>query len=250
MLFNKNQVYDTRYYLYQYNDETIRLCCQKYHRKKGFEEVGSNKISIGSDEVERVSISRTRRNIRELGLCNNFEYFATLTINSEHADRFSLTACQELLRKKLKKLKRKNSEFAYLFITEKHKNGAFHFHGLIKGIDDFYINDNGYLSHPIFDEIGFNSFSKIKDYSKCCNYITKYITKDCVKNEAGTVYISSRGLKKADKYEIKPISCDWSFENDFCKIKDINFSQLTKEEILQIYNISEKRLTINSLFSI
>lgn len=249
MIYNKNQVYDTRFYLYQYNDENIRFVCQKFHRRKGFELIGDNKIS-SSDEVERVSISRTRRNIRELSLCNNFEYFATLTINSINADRFSLTNCQDLLRKKLKKLKRKNSDFAYLFITEKHKDGAFHFHGLIKGVDDFYYNENGYLSHKVFDEIGFNSFSHIKSYSKCCNYITKYITKDCIKNEAGTVYISSRGLKKADKYEIDPINIDWSFENDFCKIKDINFSELTKEEILQIYNISEKRLTLKSVFDI
>lgn len=85
-----------------------------------------------TDEVERVSLSRTRRNIRELALSNNFEYFATLTINSKNCDRFSLTECQNALRSKLKKLKRKNSNFAYLFITEKHKDNAFHFHGLVK----------------------------------------------------------------------------------------------------------------------
>ena len=74
--------------------------------------------------------------------------------------------------------------------------------GLVKGIDDFYSNEFGFLSHELFDTMGFNSFSKIRDYNKCCNYITKYITKDCVKNDAGTVYISSRGLKKASRYQI------------------------------------------------
>lgn len=184
--FSKNQVYDTKYILYQYNDENIRIVKQRYCRKKGFEDINQCNIipQTEDEEIKRISLSRTRRNIRELALSNGFDYFATLTINSEYCDRFHLTECQELLRKKLKKLKRKNKDFAYLFITEEHKNGAFHFHGLIKGVEDFYINQNGYLSHSLFDEIGFNSFSKIRDYTKTCNYILKYITKSCVKNEA------------------------------------------------------------------
>lgn len=241
-IFSKNQVYIDKFYLYQYNDENIRIVHQKYCRKKGFENIQKNSYipQTEPEEVERISLSRTRRNIRELALSNNFEYFATLTINSKNCDRFSLTECQNLLRLKLKKLKRKDSDFAYLFITEKHKNGAFHFHGLIKGVDDFYINENGYFSHKLFDEIGFNSFSKIHDYTKTCNYILKYITKDCIKNEHGTVYISSRGLKKADRYEIKPLSIDWSYKNDFCQIKDINISELSQTEILNLQNIDEK----------
>ena len=197
-LFSKCSVYTDKFYLYQYNDNNIRIVHQKYCRKKGFEEIKKQEYipQINSDEVDRVSLSRTRRNIRELALSNNFEYFATLTVNSEYADRFHLTECQNLLRKKLKKLKRKNDDFAYIFITEKHKNGAFHFHGLVKGVKDFYINNNGYLSHSVFDEIGFNSFSKIKNYSKTCNYILKYITKDCVKNEARhSLHIQSRSQK-------------------------------------------------------
>lgn len=155
LIFNKNDVYDTKYFLYQYNDENIRIVRQNYSRNKGFEEIQKNYISSEKEEVERVSLSRTRRNIRELAFSNNFEYFATLTINSSSCDRFSLTECQERLRNRLKALKRKNKDFGYIFITEKHKNGAYHFHGLIKGISDFYINNNGYLSHKIFDELRF-----------------------------------------------------------------------------------------------
>lgn len=50
----------------------------------------------------------------------------------------------------------------------------------------------------------------------------------------GTVYISSRGLKKADKYEINPINLDWSYENDFCSIKDLQVSKLDKNLILDL----------------
>lgn len=240
-LYNKNQVYRDKYYLYQYNDNYIRIVHNKYTKLKGYEELmTTNNPKIEPDEIERISISRTRRNIREIALSNGFEYFATLTINSQYCDRFHLTECQTLLRKKLYKLKRKNPNFAYLFITEKHKNGAFHFHGLVKGITDFYYNQNGYLSHSLFDEIGFNSFSQIRDYNKTCNYILKYITKDCVKNEQGTVYISSRGLKKADKYEIKPIQLDWTYNNDFCDIIDIDLTKTDKELLIRLQDITEK----------
>lgn len=235
------------YIFYRYNDTSCRICNIKY---KKIEKKEKNYYipQYDDEETQRVSLSRTRRHIRELALCNNFEYFATLTISSEKCDRFSLTECQDLLKKKLKKLKRKNNNFAYIFITEKHKNGAFHFHGLIKGVDDFYINDNGYLSHSVFDEIGFNSFSLIKDYNKTCNYILKYITKDCVKNENNQIYIRSRGLKLAESYEIYPISFDWSYSNDFCNIRDFTFDELSTFELLQFYNISEKNLTIFSFF--
>lgn len=164
--------------------------------KNGYEDINPKNNHIDKEEIERISISRSRRNIRELLLSNDFEYFATLTINSNSCDRFSLTECQKNLRKQLKSLKRKNSNFAYLFITEKHKDGAYHFHGLVKGVTDFYTNNLGYLSHKTFDQLGFNSFSKIKDYNRCVTYVLKYITKDCVKNEArDCLYIFQRSKK-------------------------------------------------------
>lgn len=231
---NKNQVYEPVTYLYQYNDENFRVAQLKAVKKSGFELISKVKNKSTKEEIERVDLSRSRRMIRELALSNSFEYFATLTINSSSCDRFSLTECQERLRKRLKALKRINKDFAYIFITERHKNGAFHFHGLIKGITDFYINNNGYLSHQIFDQLGFNSFSKIRDYTKTCNYILKYITKDCVRNEKGTIYISSRGLKKASRSRIGDIDLDWGYKDDFCKIKDFNLSQTNKEDILKL----------------
>lgn len=45
----------------------------------------------------------------------------------------------------------------------------------------------------------------------------------------------SRGLKKADKYEILPVPDDiFTFENDFCCIKDVNVEKEKKEIICTI----------------
>ena len=245
-IFNKNNVYTSKTFLYQYNDNNFRVVLQKFCRNKGFEEINKQETFIkqtDDEEIQRVSLSRTKRNIREIALCNEFTHFATLTINSKNADRFSLTECQELLRKKLRRIrdrkKYNHAEFGYIFITEKHKDGAFHFHGLVKGFE-FYSNDNGYLSCKDLDEIGFNSFSEIRDFEKTCNYITKYITKDCVKNENNQIYISSRGLKKATKYEIDNINIDWAFENDYCKIRDFNLNDLKSDELIKLMNIKER----------
>lgn len=144
-LYSHSSVVHTKYRLYQYNDNNYRIASLKFYKEPGFELVDDNIISI-DDELDyslykdsdslRCSRSRSRRKIREYALCNDFEYFVTITINSENCDRFSLTECQDLLRKKLKWFKQKNKEFEYLLITESHKNGAFHFHGLMKGINE------------------------------------------------------------------------------------------------------------------
>ena len=242
LLFSKNQVYSTRFFLYNYNDTNFRIVKVKSCRNSGFEEIKkkNNFIDVNCEEVQKCSLSRTKRNIRELALCNDFEYFATFTVNSEKCDRYSLNDVQKKLKKVLHKIKRNNKDFAFLIITEKHKDGAFHFHGLIKGISDLYVNNNGYLSSMIFDnELGFNSFSKIKDYTKCCNYILKYITKDCIKNSHNQIYISSRGLKKATKEEFSYIDFVPSFTNEFVEIKDFTVDSLSKAELLYLINLQK-----------
>ena len=253
-LSSSKSIQHERYYLYQYNYNTFRLVCCKSVKDKGYEEItkddpfkqiesffglSQNDDLLHDSEINRISLSRTKRNIREIALCNDFTYFATLTVNCKYCNRFSLQECQDKLKYLIKeRIRRKNKNFKYIFITEKHKDGAYHFHGLVKDLD-LYINSNGYFSSKVFDEIGFNSFSPIKDYNKCCNYITKYITKDCIRNENNQIYISSRGLKKATRYEIQPIDFDFTYENDFVKIKDFTSDQLSNDEKLKFLHIIE-----------
>ena len=253
-LTNSKSIQHERYYLYQYNYDSFRLVCCKSAKDKGYEEItkddpfeqieaffglNSNDDLIRDAEINRISLSRTKRNIREIALCNDFTYFATLTVNSQQCDRFSLQKCQDKLKYLIQeRIRRKNKNFKYIFITEKHKDGAFHFHGLVKDID-LYINSNGYYSSKVFDELGFNSFSPIKNYTKCCNYITKYISKDCIRNENNQIYICSRGLKKATRYEIQPLDFDFTFQNDYVKIRDFNADELTTDEKLKFLQIKD-----------
>lgn len=242
--FNKYNIYKPEMRLYQYTDTTYKLVYIKYKRELGFESIDNDNKILYKDysNISESSISRTKRNIKEIALCNDFEYFATFTIDKKTCDRFSLQEVQDTMHKVFKAYKRKYKNFKYLLITEKHKDGAFHFHGLVKGVEDIYTNKNNYLSSYFFNKLGFNSFSKIKDYNKCCNYICKYITKDCVKNLNNQIYFCSKGLKKAEvsildlqDFQIK----NWDFENDFVKI--LNIDLLKPCDKSNIFNISHAR---------
>ena len=236
LFFSHNVVYNSKCYLYNYNNRYFRIAFLKSCREKGFEDI-SARTKTDKEEVDRISLSRTRRNIRELSLCNNFEYFCTLTVNSAKCDRYSLDDVQDNLRKCLRNIRNSSEEFKYLIITEKHKDGAFHFHGLMSGVSDIYLNPYGYLSCSKLDVLGFNSFSKIKSIEKVANYILKYISKDCVKNSKNQVYISSRGLKKAERTQLNTnIKNDikFSFSNDYVDLLDFDVEKAHRDFLLKI----------------
>ena len=118
------------YKFYQYNDNICRIVISKSSYVPHKEKQDEKHFLSGNTESDICSLSRAKRMIREYSLCNDFQYFFTSTVNSELADRYSLSECQKNIRKIMKSIKRKNKDFIYLFITEKHKDGAFHFHSL------------------------------------------------------------------------------------------------------------------------
>lgn len=240
-LLSQNYAYSPKCYMYNYNNRYYRICFLKSCRGKGFEDISSNNKTDKTDEeeVNRISLSRTRRNIRELALCNDFEYFSTITVNSAKCDRYSLDEVQDNLRKCLRNIRNNSDDFKYLIITEKHKDGAFHFHGLMSDVSDLYVNQYGYWSCSKLDVLGFNSFSKIESLEKVSNYILKYITKDCVRNSKNQVYISSRGLKKAERSELNTnIKNDikFNYSNDFVDILDFDVEKCSRDFLLKIMN--------------
>lgn len=132
--YNNNDVYKTKYFMYQYNDTNFRILKQKFCRQRGFELIEKAKKIVKTDkeECQRISLSRSKRFIREISLSNNFTYFVTLTINKEYCDRYDVDVSQDHLRHILKNYKKLHKDFKYILITERHKDGAFHFHGLMK----------------------------------------------------------------------------------------------------------------------
>lgn len=198
-IYNNFEVVVEKHFIKRYlnfSEFTVLKSCKSC----GFECI--NKKRYSSSEISRVSSSRVKSKIRDFALMNDFEYFYTQTINSCY-DRFNLEDFKSLILKKFKAYKRINHNFIYLIIFEKHKNGAFHLHGLVGGLGiDLHKNLNGYDTLEFFTDIGFNSLSKIKDKERVSNYILKYISKDISKTLSGYSYFHSKGLKLPTKEEI------------------------------------------------
>lgn len=187
-----------------------------------FDEV---EVSENSDSNERFaqSIQRARARVRELALCNPWEYFATFTLNEEKQDRFDLDGWVKDFGNWIGNYNRKfNTKLRYLIVPERHKNGAWHGHGLLSGVaqDSVTINEHGYPTIKYYENrFGFISLDKIKDHNKASSYIAKYITKSQGGENLAKckhMFYSSRGLQGRELVEFMPVSddyiSDWSNE--------------------------------------
>ena len=260
--------------LYAYGGNNFRLVYLKKGDKEKKEKSSYND-DFHENEVKRCSLSRVKREIKELAMCNDFEYFATYTVNTNSKftvnNRFNLEDCFERLRKLLKAYKRKYKNFGYLLIAEEHKKGGYHFHGLIKGVpssDIINYNDikneqinqsildamnKGYkcYKHLFFQQLGWNVITPINNYFATCNYITKYISKAPCKTDKNTIYIRSRGLKFADSFYLPAEPIELIFkdspnlinkiyknddkEKDFCHALDFNFDNIPKSAQAELF---------------
>lgn len=177
------------------------------------------------------NIIRAKTNLFDYCLNNKFEYFVTLTINSNY-DRFDLESIRRYISQIIRDLRVKyGGDFKYILIPEQHKNGAWHLHGLFDynfGVD-FYINDKGYLSWDSYDKFGFSSISKIRDYLACCKYITKYVKKDFEKREkCKHLYFCSHNLVKSNKILDVVTTNDiinWDYVDKYCSKLEVDSSQ-------------------------
>lgn len=172
--------------------KTAGLECTKYWN--GERETATN------DEKLRNNLIRAKTAVQEYALCNQWDYFCTLTVSSEKFDRYNLKEIYKSFSKWVNNYKR-SANIKYLIIPEQHKDEAWHFHGLLAGVPsaDLVQNDNGYPTwKPYASRFGFANISTIKDPVKVSNYITKYITKDLGKGiDLGDhLYYASHGLNK------------------------------------------------------
>ncbi len=198
------------------------------------------------------SLARSKRTIIELGLCNDWRFFATFTFSTNRKD-------YELNKNKLLTFfenvkKRKDKSLKYLLIPELHKDKSIHFHALIyfdNAIDLDYLYTDKKTKNKVFyspllnKKLGRNNFIPIDQDSPAVSYyISKYISKDCDRI-FGVSYFCSKGLNKAER---KSFDND-NLANDIKKVlyeNNINFFQTEYNEIYQIDN--KNLLTLFSKF--
>lgn len=181
--------------------------------------------------VNNSALRRARRNVYDLCACNDdLEYFITLTLDKELIDRYDYSIIIKKLNTWLDNAVRRKG-LKYVLVPEQHKDGAYHFHGLIN--DCFKLIDSGKTVNscdevkPIYNipewKYGFTTAIHISgNRDNVCKYITKYITKQSnIKKIAGRYYYHGGALVLPEYFYYNSYYEDLTAEN---VIKSYEFS--------------------------
>ena len=258
-------------FLKQYNKNKYKLVTlKKSIRVAGYEEEkdtlydADNTRNKNEEKLEN-NIIRAKSRVLEYALCNDFEYFVTLTLDSNKIDRSNVSEYIKKLGQYIRDIRKfTGQKIQYVLIPEKHSDGVnWHMHGLVKGLQDlrkYELSEN--IPKKMKDKIikyreeglelyewvgysrrfGFNCIEPIRDKDACSRYITKYISKN-LENDKGITeknkkkYYASRGLKTAKNIKkgvIPTQNIDYDFENEYCKIKWLDYNQAKEVEKLFI----------------
>lgn len=133
---------------------------------------------------------RAKARFRDIVLSNRWSYFVTFTFAFEEVDRYSVNECSLLLQKFCKNFFRRHRGY-YVFVPERHEDGALHFHGFIycdnisrllhHKIDETNGDRLYRRGHPVFSlkdwQYGFSELESVDNlsYNKAIQYCASYI---------------------------------------------------------------------------
>lgn len=204
----------------------------------------------------RVSMARTRKKIYDYSRSADWEYFITLTYSPEKVEsRYDFTGCMKKARKWVNnQQERKAPDLQYLIVPEKHKDGAWHIHGLLARTGSMEIVSSGHYTNAgeiIYNldgwKYGFSTATKVRDLRRCSSYITKYITKDlCETTKGKRRFYNSQNLSlpRVATYIIEPDrledfyrTIEDTFDCELSYVKDIDGYQSVQ---YRYYAVKEK----------
>lgn len=196
----------------------------------------------GRDRKLDSAISRARKNVLELALCNSWDWFGTFTLDKEKYDRYNLEKFHKDFTQWIRDQRKKTgASIRFLLVPELHQDGAWHMHGLLCGVPDpvsfrdlrsefgFSVPDklvdgDFFCWMAFHKKFGFCSLGSIRDPFAVSHYLAKYVTKSMEVSgvEVGKhLYYCSRGLDRSvlhsQLFESSPelaAFCDKKYE--FC----------------------------------
>lgn len=182
------------------------------------------------------SIIRARSRVHELALCQQWDYFITLTLDKKKQDRYDIAAYVKALGNWIQNYNKKyNCKLQYLIIPEQHENGAWHAHGLMRGVapESLCPNEHNYLDMPYYrNRFGYISLGRVKSHERCASYITKYISKDVKSTsehmkKGAHLFYASRGLKSKEILWVatNPQHIQGGFRNEFGIFKWVKWDE-------------------------
>lgn len=212
--------------LKQYADDYYKLVNLRSVRKAGYEDSSPSPVlpaarCAANNKKLSNNLSRARSAVYALARCNPWSYFITLTLDPSKVDRNDLKAAYRKLAKWINNYNsRHNCKVLYLLVPEPHKDGAWHFHGLLSGLPldhltAFSVHDHiprhlklllqagrQLYNWPAYAEsFGFVTVDAIRDIKRCSAYMTKYITKELLDSSIELnyhVYYCSKGLQRPE----------------------------------------------------
>lgn len=140
-----------------------------------------------TEENRRRSLSRTKQMIYDYAIMNHWEWFITMTFDGEKVDRYDYAAVSKKMSQWLDNQRKNNAPgMKYMLVPEQHKDGAWHFHGLLSNTGSMKIVDSGKIDvrsgRQIYNitsfRTGLTTATVIGESDKAVNYITKYVTKE------------------------------------------------------------------------
>ena len=149
---------------------------------------------------EQVSINRSIQTVYKYAQANSWQFFITLTFKRDaKVYVYNYADCVKKITKWLNNQRCKCPDLKYLVVPEMHKDGAFHFHGLIANCDGLTFSDSGRVEignkaykrtkeNQHFPTIynmdnwkyGYSTATTVVSSCKSASYICKYITKDLI----------------------------------------------------------------------
>lgn len=157
------------------------------------------------------SVRRSRAVIRDLVLCNEFDWFCTFTFDPKKYDRYNFNLLKLVMIKWIKNQMASHSpNLKYLVVPELHKNGAIHFHALLKNFNGRtkLSSKKSKGNYKIYNltgfRAGFTTASPLDDNKiAVAEYISKYITKEIITIFNKNRYFCSQNLERPKKYHNK-----------------------------------------------
>lgn len=178
---------------------------------------------LRKEKALKDSLRRAKVAVVDYALNNDFEYFGTITINSDWHDvstpEGQVVALDKLLKAFNNYRERMSAAFRYIFCPEYgEKKGRLHFHFLVKGLadGDLFKNEYKHLDWQyIRDRFGHVQITKIgktdNDRRNVAFYCSKYITKDNIQLRSHR-YFFSKDLTKPTRFCMDSYTYTWEFK--------------------------------------
>lgn len=154
------------------------------------------------------SLNRTKNKIYTYARCVKWDWFVTFTFSNEKTDRYDYDECSRLVRRWLNNQRRNAPDLQYLVVPEQHKDGAWHFHGLLANTGSMKFSDSekkDKKGNRIYNmskwSNGFTTATAVTDIYKVSKYVGKYITKElCEMTKGKQRYFVSQNMPAPQEF--------------------------------------------------